>query len=455
MRKHSSSLVMIQVLPLACPLLYSHALHADTDPSPPEDAYFDSTLSGDWGGWREKLGKSGLEIDITQTSDLLGNTGGNQQGGYYDGLLVAEVDVDIERMLGWSGASLHLSGYLTQGEGLTEHSDLGVFLTPTNIEYYPAVTKLGELWFQQEMFDGRLAIKLGQIEADLNFNTNASSDFLVNSSWGWLGIWSANLPDAGPTYPNPVPAIQVILTPDPEWIIQAAVFNGSPTGNDPLGNTDGLRFPLGQGALTFIELAYEPSSPDNESRLPNAYKLGGWYHSGEFYSLTTTANGRPLNDSHASVEPKSYSGNYALYATAEQPIWYETDTRGQGLNIFGTFAINPQIDRNLVDWLFDVGLTYTGLIEGRPLDRTGIGYTRLNMSPAYANSIRSLNDHTGTTYAIPSHESFLELGHQAVIRPWLKIQPFFQYLVNPGQNQYPPMDYPDLTILGVRFILSL
>lgn len=210
---------MIYVLPLACPLLYSHALNADTDPSPPGDAFLDSPLSGDWDGWREKLGKSGLEIDITQISDLLGNRGGNQQGWYYDGLLVPEVDVDLERMLGWSGASLHLSGYLTQGAGLTEHSDLGAFLTPTNVEYHPAVTKLGELWFQQEFFDGRLAIKLGQIEADINFNTNASSDFLVNSSWGWLGIWSANLPDAGPTYPNPVPAIQVILTPDPEWII--------------------------------------------------------------------------------------------------------------------------------------------------------------------------------------------------------------------------------------------
>ena len=77
------------------------------------------------------------------------------------------------------------------------------------------------------------------------------------------------------------------------------------------------------------------------------------------------------------------------------------------------------------------------------------------MSPAYAKNVRSFNDYMGTTHVIPSHESFLELGHQAVIRPWLKIQPFFQYLVNPGQNQFPPMDYPDLTILGVRFILSL
>lgn len=115
----------------------------------------------------------------------------------------------------------------------------------------------------------------------------------------------------------------------------------------------------------------------------------------------------------ASVEPKSYSGNYALYATAEQPIWYETDTRGQGLNIFGAFAINPQVDRNLADWLFDVGLTYTGLIEGRPLDRTGIGYTRLNMSPAtpkmYAPSM--------TTWARPTPYPAMNHSWSWVIKP--------------------------------------
>lgn len=138
------------------------------------------------------------------------------------------------------------------------------------------------------------AVKLGRIEADLNFNINASSDFLVNSTWGWLGIWSADLPGSGPTYPNPVPAVQVILTPDSDWTFQAAVFNGDPYGNDPEGNPHGLRFPLGQGALTFVELAYAPGAAADAERLPQAYKVGGWY-----------------------------------------PLWYETPAQDQGLNLFG------------------------------------------------------------------------------------------------------------------------
>lgn len=252
-----------------------------------------------------------------------------------------------------------------------------------------------------------------------------------------------------------MPAIQVILTPNSWWTFQAAVFNGNATGNDPLGNTHGLRFPVGQDALTFIELAYKPGSQDRESSLPNAYKLGGWYHSERFYSLTTATNGLPLQDPHASLEPKAYSGNYALYGTFEQPIWYETNAHDQGLNLFGTFSINPQVDRNLAEWILDLGLTYKGLIEGRTHDRTGVGFTWMNMSPAYAKGVRSFNEDHATTVALPSLECLLEMSHQAVIRPWFTLQPFFQYLTNPGQNQFPPRDYPDLTLIGVRFILSL
>ena len=439
---------------LAFILVGATPLQAHADYPPPEDIAQSATLTGEWQGVRQRLRAAGITLEVTQIADFMLNTGGNEQGGYFDGLLFPDLNVDLERLMGWPGASFNVSAYVIQGEGITTPSGLRGFLSPTNIEYTPAVTKLAELWLQQEWFDGRLAIKLGQIEGDINFNILGSADFFINGTWGWLGSWSANLPGSGPTYPNPVPAVQLMLRPVPEWTFQAAVFNGSPTGNDPEGNANGLRFPIGQGALTFLEFTYEPDVAQ-EASLPHAYKLGAWYHSGRFDRFTTSADGQPLAADQDEPLPNRVSGNYALYASLDYPLWYDSDTRSRGLNLFGTLTINPQGDRNIANGLIDGGLAYTGLFQGRPLDRTGLGFTWLNMSPDYADYIRTI-DHTGVAdFAIPSHEAFLELTHQAVIRPWLKIQPFFQYLVNPGQNQFPPMDYPDLTIVGVRFILSL
>jgi len=42
-----------------------------------------------------------------------------------------------------------------------------------------------------------------------------------------------------------------------------------------------------------------------------------------------------------------------------------------------------------------------------------------------------------------------------VVNPWLKIQPFFQYVVNPGQNDFPPRSYPDMALVGIRLVISL
>jgi porin len=439
---------------VALALVFATTLHAHTDYPPPEDISQSPTLTGEWNGVRKQFREAGITIEITQIADFMLNTGGNEQGGYFDGLLFPDINVDLSRLIGWRGASFNVSAYVIQGEGITTPSGLGGYLSPTNIEYTPAVTKLAELWLQQEWFDNRLALKVGQIEGDTNFNILSSADFFINGSWGWLGSWSANLPGSGPTYPNPVPAVQLILRPVPQWTIQAAVFNGSPTGNDPEGNANGLRFPIGQGALSFLEFTYEPDG-GQEDTLPHAYKLGAWYHSGDFDSYTTSVTGEPRDANEDDPQPKTLRGNYALYLSLDRPLWYESDTRTRGLNLFGTLTINPQSDRNVAHWLVDAGLAYTGLIPGRPLDRTGIGITWLNMSPDYAAFIQAIDRPEEPDFAIPSHEAFLELTHQAVVNSWLKIQPFFQYVVNPGQHDFPPRSYPDMALVGIRLVLSL
>jgi len=439
---------------MAGTLVYGGILHAHTDYPPEEEISQSTTLTGEWGGLRKRLREAGLTFEVTEIADFMLNSGGNKQGAYFDGLLFPDLNVDLEQLVGWQGASFNISAYVIQGQGITAPSGLNGYLSPTNIEYTPAGARLAELWFQQELFDKRLAIKVGQIEGDINFNILRSADFFIDGTWGWLGSWAANLPGSGPTYPFPVPAVQLILKPVPEWTLQAAVFNGSPTGNDPMGNSNGLRFPIGQHALTYLEFTYLPDAGQEDS-LPHAYKLGGWYHSGRFDSYTTSADGLPLDADQDDPHPQKLKGNYALYFSWDRPLWYESDTRSRGLNLFGTLTINPQADRNVANWLADIGLAYTGLFPGRPQDRTGIGITWLNMSPDYADYIRTLDDQTVPNFAIPSHEAFVELSHQALVTPWLKIQPFFQYLVNAGQNDFPPRNYQDLSLLGVRLILSL
>ena len=423
----------------------------------PDGFFVRPSLSGNWGGLRSKLEDNGVVFSLTQTSDVMGNVnGGVRRGVEYDGLFQPQVDMDLNKLMGWAGGSAHIAAYVVQGKGISQ-TNLQNIMTVTNIEYAPNGTKMGEFWVQQKLFDEYLAVKVGQIEADLNFDTIESAAFMVNSTWGWPAIWAQNLPGAGPTYPNAVPGAQLILTPNERWTVQGAVFNGNPTGKNPNGNSNGLEFPLGQGVLSFAEAIYN-LNPEGKGGMPGTYKLGGWYNSQSFNSLSTASNGVPLAADNASGTPQSYKGNYSLYASFDQAIWRDANTDNQGPNVFASVHISPQSDRNQVNWFVEGGLAYTGLVDGRPLDQCAIGFAYMNMSSSYANNVRYENQYQGSNKPIPNFESFIELDYQAVISPWLAIQPFITYVINPGarapQPQNNQLAIPNATVFGLRTIVS-
>ena len=423
----------------------------------PDSFYVRPSLTGDWGGVRSSLEDQGLVFTLTQTSDVVGNiNGGVKRSVQYDGLFQPQVDVDLSKLVGWAGSTAHIAAYVVQGKGISQ-TNLQNIMTVTNTEYAPAGAKMGEFWFQQKLFDEFLAIKVGQIEADLNFDTIESAAFMVNSTWGWPAIWAQNLPGSGPTYPNAVPGAQVILTPSERWTLQGAVFNGNPMGKNPNGNTNGLAFPLGQGVLSFGEAIYN-LNPQGKGGMPGTYKFGGWYNSQRFDSLSMASDGMPLASPSSNGTPQSLKGNYSLYASLDQAIWRDANTDNQGPNVFASVHISPQSDRNQVNWFVEGGLAYTGLIDGRPLDQCAIGFAYMNMSASYNNNVRYENQYQGSNKPIPNFESFIELDYQAVISPWLAIQPFVTYVINPGarapQPQNNQLSIPNATVLGLRTIVS-
>ena len=63
-----------------------------------------------FGGARAPLEAAGVKFTFTYYGDALGNpTGGVYQGMGYSGRFATIVDVDLEKTMGWSGATFHVS----------------------------------------------------------------------------------------------------------------------------------------------------------------------------------------------------------------------------------------------------------------------------------------------------------------------------------------------------------
>lgn len=446
-------------------------LVVDQDEEKPQGFWERDTLTGDWGGLRSELEDKGFTFSATQTSDWLGNiNGGDKRAMAYDGLLNVAVDLDFGKMVGVKGLTGRVSGYVIQGYGLTQKAIGGPDnATPpmaiTNAEVSPANTLLNEFWLQQSLFEDKFAIKLGALQADNYFANIDSAGFMVNSAWGAMATWAANLPGGGSQYPNAVPGVQLVLNPTPEWNIQAAFLNGTPN-KGAMGDAynTGLYFPLGNGVFSIAEVGYKlnpEGAEGSEGKLSGTYKLGGWYNSANFQSQTTNLAGEALSigTEDALGDPRSYNSNYGIYLTLDQAVYREANSEDQGANVFGRFTISPQ-DRNMASWMGQLGVSYTGPFSGRPQDQIGFGYTYLGTSSSYKGEVTSYNgyqmgpDGSGVTVPMAKGQSFVELDYKAMISPWWSVQPFIQYVMNPGGNQAqqanPSLPVNNMTVLGLR-----
>lgn len=101
---------------------------------------------GDPGGVRTFLFSHGVKYSLTYIGEVLGSaSGGSRPGAIYEGRLDAQFEADLDKLLGWHGATFHTNFYQIHGAGLSRY-----FLNNLLIEALPS-TRLYELWLEQQV----------------------------------------------------------------------------------------------------------------------------------------------------------------------------------------------------------------------------------------------------------------------------------------------------------------
>ncbi len=126
-------------------------------------------ITGDWLGTRPLLSDKGIEIFGGYTVEVWGNTtGGLKTGSVYTGLLDFCAEVDLEKAIGWQGASVSTTWLWLSGRNASE--DLaGNFLTISPIAGFNTL-RMFELWFQQNLLDDKTTTRLA---SDLTAHSSA------------------------------------------------------------------------------------------------------------------------------------------------------------------------------------------------------------------------------------------------------------------------------------------
>ena len=372
----------------------------------------------------------------------------------------ATLDLNLETLVGWAGATIHANAWQIHGRGLSGNNTKNL-LTISNIEADRG-TLLSDLYLDQTAFDGVVSLRVGQQAVDDEFIVSKTAALFVNSTFGYPALPSAAQPSGGPDYPFATPGVRLKLAPTDQLTILAGAFNGDPAGpgaGDPqLRNPSGTAFRTSDGVLGFLEAQYAVNQSKDAAGLPATYKLGAWFDTERVADLRVDRNGLSLADSRSDGVARKHDGDWSLYAIADQMVWRKPGTDDQGLTLFARLMGAPA-DRSLMDLYADGGFSFKGPFEGRDDDQAGlaIGYGRISDD---ASRFDADLRRTMPGRPIRDQESIIELTYTAQVTPWWQLQPDLQYVVHPG-GHVPLPDDPsqgraigNATVVGLRTTIT-
>ena len=428
-----------------------------------------SYLLGDMWGLRPWLSQYGLSLNILETSEVLGNvSGGVNQGFEYDGLTQMILQLDTQKAFQFYGGTFNVSALQIHGRNLSA-DNLYTLQTASGIEADRS-TRLWELWYDQK-FDreDRFDLRVGQQSLDQEFMVSQNALLFVNTMFGWPMVPSADMPGGGPAYPLSALGARARVRLADSWTLLAGVFNGSPVSNnngDPQKqNASGTSFPLNGGALVIAELQYAYPSlgtmvyADQKAPLSRVYKLGVWYDTENFADQEYDNTGLPLANPASTGIPQTHSGDFAIYAVADQMIWADAEDDDRNLNVFMRAMGTPLADRNLIDFSLNAGLTFNEPIRHRDDDVFGIGMGYAHVSSRAADLDRDTGVFTDAYYPVRDGETFVEVTYRYQLTPWCQLQPDFQYVFNPGggvpnPNSASNQRVKDEAVIGLRMNIA-
>jgi porin len=437
------------------------ALTAFSLPSLAEDAaapaglWERDTLTGDWDGARTKLIDSGVTLGLKYTGEAFYTpSGGIRHGGVYEDQFLATGDFDLEKLVGLTGSTVHVSGFSVNGRGPSVNN-VGNNMDVSSVELYrQRQTRLWTLWYQKASADNAVSFRIGQLSIDDEFFLSTTSSNLINTTFVWnaLGFDNTNggTPNRygltnGPGYPLGGMGARLQVNPSDNISWLTAAFAHQPESFDRAGT----QFRVDGDALLITELQYLENQAKDATGKPVAYKIGAWFDTGKFNDPRYDVNGQPL--AVTGGKPAQHTGTWTLYGVADRTVWQSES--GQAFSVFLRGGLAPD-SYSVINGYVDGGFGYKGVIPGRESDILTFGVAYANVGDGLVNFDNDVRRFGGSNTPVRDFETVLELTYTYNVAPWWSVQPDVQYIIHPNLGGASPLNpsktISDATVFGIR-----
>jgi porin len=385
-------------------------------------------LLGDAFGLRPRLLDRGVDLVVVHTAEVWGTVHGGlrRRARRLDNTDLI-LDADLERLVGWTGATATVYGLGNHGGSPTD--DVGDAMRISNIDA-PDTWKLYEAWVDQSLWDDRLSFRAGLQNLNAEFYVNEVSAMFIHSSFG-MGHDFAQSGQNGPSiFPVTSAAARLRVRPTRATYAQLAVLDGVPGDPEKPHGTQ-IAWREQDGLLLAGEVGW---TRNEHTGAATKVAAGAWGYRARFDTVESTVSGAAESD----------RGSHGAYALAERTLWAERADPTQGLAAFvrGGWAdarFNP------FGGYVGAGLVYAGLVPTRDVDRLGLAAA----SAFGGRDLRRASRAAGTPLAVA--ETSVELTYRLELTPWLALQPDVQYVIDPSLSR----SIEDALAVALRFRVLL
>jgi porin len=348
--------------------------------------------------------------------------GGVDQGATYVHNVLLSLDFDLEKLIGLPNSAFRVRGSQRSGESLSQDY-IGNAFSVQQLFGGGQTWRLVEVEMRHELYDSRLNLAYGRLATTNDFLTSPLyCQFVSNAICGQPPSPFFNLPSGITAYPVATWGALAQVKPTLETYVQVGVYDGDPELDGD--NDDGTDFSFGNnGVLVISEAGYKPNKGLLD--LPAAYKIGGYYHTGDFDDIRDVTEGPVVV---TPLPPQTRSGNAGVYALVDQTLYLEEPDSSQGLYGFFVFVAAPDQDKNTLPYFVSAGLIYEGLLDARPKDKAAFAVA----SGFFSSDLRQAQRDAGLDKQ--TAETVLELNYQVQVTPYFYLRPDIQYVINPQGN---------------------
>ena len=467
-RVRSLASVGIALLGLALAFAAPAPVSAQPVPIPPTwggDFLSRARLTGDWGGFRDEMGKKGVVLDV----DLLATPQGVASGGRNTGIEFwanAEytLNVDTGKAGLWPGGFLRVIGLTGFGDNVLK--DSGAF-SPVNSGAIVPKPDENTSGLMQATFMQFLSPKFGVVAGKFDVLDSMQGEFTGNYRTQFQNLGIA-IPAAAALFPLSAYGGGVVVLPFEGLALSALVIDpgGTVTNSDVTeafdngvmvvagGKLDVKPFGLvGHQNLIGMWSNKERLSIDQDPRNIGRFLLEERFpRLGDPGPILRRILERFFPGLLVPGQPaRKENDTWAVIYGFDQYLWQPGGDPHRGIGVFFNFGATDG-DANPVKYSYSLGIGGNGVVPGRPRDTFGIGWARTELSDNFVPFLRQ------RLKLGLQREDAIEMYYNAALTPWLGatvdlqvIEPAITKMLDASGNRLTSMDTS--LVLGGRFYL--